>query len=122
MSIKIRFNSAVATGLVLAKVGNPQRDEPLQTSKEVFHIEESDQPTLTGIFLKPFKNLIPHRFTHHSSLDQHEMNTIAKAIFASSDGLLEKGCDIAKRLYSKSYHPNIKEGDLCISLIRDIEM
>lgn len=122
MSIKIRFNSAVATGLVLAKVGNPQRDEPLQTSKEVFHIEEGDQATLTGIFLKPFKNLIPHRFTHHSSLDQHEMNTIAKAIFASSDGLLEKGCDIAKRLYSKSYHPNIKEGDLCISLIKDIEM
>jgi hypothetical protein len=122
MSIKIRFNSAVATGLVLAKVGNPQRDEPLQTSKEVFHIEEADRPVLTGIFLKPFKNLIPHRFTHHSSLDQHEMNTIAKSIFSSEDGLLEKGCDIAKRLYSKSYHPNIKEGDLCISLVKDIEV
>lgn len=122
MSIKIRFNSAIATGLVLAKVGNPQRDEPLQTSKEVFTIDEADRPVLTGLFLKPFKNLIPHRFTHHSSLDQHEMNTIAKAVFAAEDGLLEKGCDIARRLYSKSYHPNIKEGDLCVSLIKDIEI
>jgi hypothetical protein len=28
MSVKIRFTSAAATRLVLAKVGHPQRDEP----------------------------------------------------------------------------------------------
>lgn len=122
MSTKIRFTSAYATGLVLAKVGHPQRDEPLQTSKEVFKIAEDDQDALTAIFLKPFKNLTAHRFSHHSSLDQHEMNAYSAAIFASEDGLLEKGCDIAKRLYAKSNHPNIKSGDLCISLIKDIEI
>jgi hypothetical protein len=122
MSAKIRFTSAFATGLVLAKVGHPQRHEPLQTSKEVFKIEEKDQEALTALFLKPFKNLSAHRFSHHSSLDQHEMNAYSAAIFASDDGLLEKGCDIAKRLYAKSNHPNIKSGDLCISLIKDIEV
>jgi hypothetical protein len=122
MSVKIRFTSATATGLVLAKVGHPQRDEPLQTSKEVFKIEEGDQEALSAIFLKPFKNLTAHRFSHHSSLDQHEMNAYSAAIFASGDGLLEKGCDIAKRLYAKSNHPNIKSGDLCISLIKDIDV
>ncbi len=122
MSAKIRFTSATATGLVLAKVGHPQRNEPLQTSKEVFKIEEKDQEPLAAIFLKPFKNLSAHRFSHHSSLDQHEMNSCAAAIFAADDGLLEKGCDIAKRLYAKSNHPNIKSGDLCISLVRDIDI
>ncbi|RYD22363.1 MAG: nucleoid-associated protein [Verrucomicrobiaceae bacterium] len=122
MSAKIRFTSATATGLVLAKVGHPQRDEPLQTSKEVFKIEEQDQEMLAGIFLKPFKNLTAHRFSHHASLDQHEMNACTAAIFASADGLLEKGCDIAKRLYAKSNHPNIKSGDLCISMIKDIDV
>ncbi len=122
MSAKIRFTSATATGLVLAKVGHPQRDEPLQTSKEVFKVGDGDQETLATIFLKPFKNLTAHRFSHHSSLDQHEMNAYAAAIFASDDGLLEKGCDIAKRLYAKSNHPNIKSGDLCISLIKDIDI
>lgn len=122
MSVKIRFTSATATGLVLAKVGHPQRDEPLQTSKEVFKIEEQDQEALSAIFLKPFKNLTAHRFSHHSSLDQHEMNVCSAAIFASEDGLLEKGCDIAQRLYAKSNHPNIKSGDLCISLIKDIDV
>ncbi len=122
MSAKIRFTSATATGLVLAKVGHPQREEPLQTSKEVFKIEEKDQEPLATIFLKPFKNLTAHRFSHHSSLDQHEMNAYAASIFTSDDGLLEKGCDIAKRLYAKSNHPNIKSGDLCISLIKDIDI
>lgn len=122
MSAKIRFTSAYATGLVLAKVGHPQRDEPLQTSKEVFKILEADQETLTAIFLKPFKNLTAHKFSHHASLDQHEMNAYSAAIFASEDGLLEKGCEIAKRLYAKSNHPNIKSGDLCISLIKDVEI
>jgi hypothetical protein len=122
MSVKIRFTSATATGLVLAKVGHPQRDEPLQTSKEVFKVAEDDQETLAAIFLKPFKNLSGHRFSHHSSLDQHEMNVCSAAIFASDDGLLEKGCDIAQRLYAKSNHPNIKSGDLCISLIKNIDV
>ncbi|WP_193214060.1 nucleoid-associated protein [Luteolibacter marinus] len=122
MSVKIRFTSAAATKLVLAKVGHPQRDEPLQTSKQVFVVDEADRSTLTGIFLKPFRNLAGYRFNHHSSLDQHEMNSCAKAIFESPDGLLEKGCDIAKRLYSKSNHPNIKSGDLCISLVEDVEV
>jgi hypothetical protein len=122
MSAKIRFTSATATELVLAKVGHPQRDEPLQTSKEVFKIAEGDQEALSAIFLKPFKNLSAHRFSHHSSLEQHEMNAYTAAIFAADDGLFEKGCDIAKRLYAKSNHPNIKSGDLCISLIKDIDV
>ena len=122
MPAKIRFTSAAAEGLVLAKVGHPQRDEPLQTSKEVFKIGEDDQMQLAALFLKPFKNLTAHRFSHHSAMAQHEMNGHAAAIFASEDGLLERGCDIAKRLYSKSNHPNIKSGDLCISLIKDIQL
>jgi len=122
MSVKIRFTSASATGLVLAKVGHPQREEPLETSKEVFKIAEDDQEALTALFLKPFKNLAGHRFSHHSSLDQHEMNVCARTIFESAASLYEKGCDIARRLYSKSNHPNIKSGDLCISLVDDIEV
>ncbi|MEI7908403.1 MAG: nucleoid-associated protein [Verrucomicrobiota bacterium] len=122
MSVKIRFNSAITTGLVLAKVGHPQRDEPLQTSKDICAIAEDDQETLCAIFLKPFKNLSGHRFSHHAALDQHEMHCLAAAIFADPACLLEKGCDIAKRLYAKSNHPNIKSGDLCMCLIRDIEV
>ncbi|WP_035616305.1 nucleoid-associated protein [Haloferula sp. BvORR071] len=119
---KIRFTSAAATRLVLAKIGNPQREEPLQTSKKVFVVADEDTGALTSLFVKPFKSLAGYRFSHHSSLDQHEMNQCAKAIFETPEGLLEKGCDIAKRLYSKSNHPNIKAGDLCVALVDNVEV
>ena len=38
MPPRIRYNSALVSGIVLAKIGNPLRDEPLQTSRDVFHV------------------------------------------------------------------------------------
>lgn len=122
MSLHLNFTTASVTNLVLAKVGNPQRDEPLQTSKEALKVSDEDRETLTALFLKPFKTLAPHRFFHHSSLDHHEMNQLVADIFAAPGKLHKKGCDIAKRLHAKSNHPNIKSGDLCISLVDDIEL
>ncbi len=122
MSAKIRFSTASVTSLVLAKIGNPLREEPLQTSRELYRVSDDDREILTGLFLKPFKNLAAHRFYHHSSLEHHEMNLLSAAIFAAPSSLHTKGCEMARRLYSKSNHPNIKSGDLCISLVDDIEV
>lgn len=123
MPVKLRFSSASVSRLVLAKVGNPQRDEPLETSKEAFAVSDEDREVLTPLFLKPFKNLAAHRFAHHTSLDQHEVNNCAKAIFDSPTLKLHpRSVELARRLYAKSTHPNIKSGDLCIALIEEIEV
>lgn len=119
---KIQFSSAAAAGIVLAKIGNPQRNEPLQTSRTVFRASEADTSTLTELLLRPFRNLTGHRFHHHASLDQHELNRCASEVFADPAALLERGCDIAKRLYAKSNHPAIKSGDLCVALIEGVEV
>ncbi|HRJ09909.1 MAG TPA: nucleoid-associated protein [Prosthecobacter sp.] len=122
MPVKLRLNTATATRIVLAKVGNPQRQEPLQTSRQVFDIAEADQEVLTALFLKPFKNLIAHRFVHHASLDHHEMHRCSRALFADPSRMLETGVEIARRLHAKSNHPNIKSGDLCIVFIKEIHI
>lgn len=123
MPVKLRFSSASVTRLVLAKVGNPQRDEPLETSRESFPVNDEDREVLTPLFLKPFRNLVAHRFAHHSALDQHEVNNCAKAIFDSPTLKLHpKSVELAKRLYAKSTHPNIKSGDLCIALVEEVEV
>lgn len=122
MSVKLRLDTATVTRLVLAKVGHAGRGEPLQVSREVHEVPEDEQEKLTAIFLKPFKNLIAHRFTHHASLDQHEMNTCAKSVFADNSMLLKRGIEIAQRLYAKSNHPNIKSGDLCIAHIKELHV
>ncbi len=119
---KIRFTSATITGLVLAKVGHPQRDEPLQTSKEVFTVDDADQEVLGALFMKPFRNLGRHRFQHHASLSQHEMHQACRDVFSDAGNLLARGQAIAARLYAKSNHPNIKSGDLCIALMDGIEV
>lgn len=120
MSVSIRFNKAATGGIVLAKVGNPQRDEPLETSREVCRAAEADRELLTRLLLKPFKSLTGYHFHHHSSLANNEVYMCAKAIFSSQEALLKKGCEIAKRLYAKSNHPNIKSGDLCVAMIHDL--
>ena len=122
MILKLNFEGVRITGLVLAKVGNPSRNEPLQTSKTLFQVEDDDQTTLCPIFLKPFRNLTGQRFSHHSSLDKNEINASAASIFEDPANLLEQGCEIAQRLYSKSSHPNIKAGDLCLSLLEGVEI
>lgn len=124
VNLKLDFENATISGLVLAKVGNPTRDEALQTSKTLFQVEEEDQPTLTSIFLRPFKSfsLVGQRFHHHSSLSKHELNTLVEELFDDPSKLLDKGKEIALRLHSKSTHPNIKSGDLCISQIDGIQM
>lgn len=61
-----------------------------------------------------------HRFYHHSSLDKNEVYSCAQSVFANPDSLFATGCEIARQLYAKSTHPNIKAGDLCIALIDDI--
>ncbi len=122
MSAKISFSSATIIGTVLAKVGNPQREEPLQTSKEIFKVDTEQNPTLSAIFTKPFKNLSGNHFTHHAALEKNEVHGMSKSIFEDDTTLLDHGIAIAQRLYSKSNHPNIKSGDLCVSLIRDIDV
>lgn len=122
MTLKLNFEAVEMAQLVLAKIGNPSRDEPLQTSKQPFKVSDEDQKTLCPIFLKPFRNLVGQRFVHHSSLDKNEINMSATAIFDDAASLLTQGCEIATRLYSKSSHPNIKSGDLCISLLKNIDL
>lgn len=122
MSLKLRLNTATATHVVLAKIGNPQRDEPLQTSRQVFAIAEPDQEALTALFLKPFKNLVGHRFVHYTSLDKQDMYRCAKTVFQDPDKFLPAGIEIAQRLYAKSNHPNIKAGDLCIVFLKEVHI
>ena len=104
----------------LAKVGNPSRDEPLQTSKSLCHFHDEEAELLTHCFLKSFKSLELHQLHHHTAVESNELFGYASAIFESPDSLLEEGANIARHLHAQSNHPNIKAGDLCVSMVDDI--
>jgi len=115
--LDIGLTNATAGEVVLAHVGNPRNDEPLKTSREVCEIREEDRDLFSRLILKPFRSLARYRFDHHSSLDKNETFACARAIFSGESSFLEKGCELAQRLYAKSSHPNIKSGDLCIARV-----
>lgn len=121
MSIAPDFTEASLASLTLAKVGNPLRSEPLQTSRSVCRFPESEEADLlTHCLLRSFRSLELHQFHHHSDLEKNELYSYARAIFADNDSLLEEGANIARHLHAHSNHPNIKSGDLCVALLDDL--
>jgi hypothetical protein len=122
MSTKANFNKATLSSVTLAKIGNPLRGESLKTSKDLCEFGEDDKDILTVAFLKPFKNLEPYRFHHTSSLDLHEMHCYANTIFDQKDRFLTYSRKIARHLYDKTKHPNIKSGDLCVAFLEGVQI
>lgn len=117
MALTVKFTRARIQGLALARLGNPLRSGVLQTSKELCHYDASEAELLTHCFLKPFRVMDEHRFHHEVALEQNRVYQYAKAVFSDTGSLLENAAKIAKRLFEKSDHPNIKPGDLCVSVV-----
>lgn len=117
MHATVHFKDAYLRAMGLAKVGNPLREEPLQTSKKLCTFDEDEAELLTHCFLKPFRSLEKHQFRQTG--DQ-PMPALAKTIFENNDLLLDTSAKIAKHLYANSKHPNIKSGDLCVGLLDNV--
>lgn len=122
MSLALNFTQAGLEAMSLAKVGNPVRDEPLQTSQTLCRFNEEEAELLTHCFLKSFRSLELHQLHHHTDVEQNELFGYAAAIFEDNETLLEQGRNIAKHLHARTNHPNIKSGDLCVALINDIKV
>jgi len=120
MSIVTNFNTASVESIALAKVGNPQRGETLKMSKELCKFTDEDNPLLTYAFLKPFKNLERYCFSHRENLEMNEMYGYVDNSFKDKEDFLNNGRKVARLLYEKSKHPNIKSGDLCMAYVKDV--
>ena len=120
MALAVNFREAGLTSLALAKIGNPLKGEPLLTSKELCKFDQEESDILTSCFLNPFRSLDPYQLQGIKSEEGNPLFNYARSTFSDTDVLLDTAKKIANHLYTKSYHPNIKSGDLCISLMEGI--
>ncbi len=120
MPAALNFKEASIGAMTLAKLAAPGSGEPVQLSKALCLLDEEEAALLAPIFLKPFRSLDPHRLHHHSHLAGNELYTYARKIFNDPGTLLEVGGHVANHLQARSNHPNIKAGDLCVSLVDGI--
>ncbi|MEM9479330.1 MAG: nucleoid-associated protein [Verrucomicrobiota bacterium] len=120
MPLNVNFSESAITALALAKVGNPIREEPLLVSKNLCKFNDREADLLTTCFLKPFRSLDLHQLDGERGPQDNPLFRIATQVFNQDAPLIDAASEIAGHLYATSNHPNIKSGDLCISLVDGI--
>ncbi len=118
----INRQEAKLHSLCIHQIGNRFEEEGIKMSSDTI-IPSSDvlQGLLMQYFFDNFKN--PEFFHFKISEieeDRHSIFDCASMIFENPEKLLEQSIIIARHLYDRSLHPNIKRGDLLVSYLEDV--
>ena len=105
-------------GLVLHRVGNKNRNEPLQLSASPLRLDDEISGLLKSYFFTPFTQREENyfHFTHEADLEFNPIYNAAKSIFNSPETLQEQSVAIATHLYGQSNHPHINSGELYVAV------
>ncbi|NCG29760.1 MAG: hypothetical protein GWP27_04735, partial [Bacteroidetes bacterium] len=107
------LSKATIKKLVIHRVGNSGREEPLVLSeRHVRSLKEEEQDTLLNYFLKGLKGPEYHSF----GLDEESSETqkAVEAIFQTAVSFIDGSHSLAKELYKASTHTQVKSGDLIV--------
>ncbi|WP_062196911.1 nucleoid-associated protein [Massilibacterium senegalense] len=98
--------------IVIHQIGNKVRGEGYQLSQEEDRVTDPNlRAILERYFLQVFKDKELYHFYHDSDIELNEVYHFTSKIFKDKENFYEQSINIAKRLYNKSDHPNIKSGD-----------
>lgn len=103
--------------MVVHRVGNPSRGEPLQLSERTTSVDDAVSGLLLDGYLKGIvSDKKKHQFFHESDLNLNEIYHYTRQFFRGELDFDAVSQRIAKHLYARSQHPNISAGDLLIIL------
>ena len=105
--------------LSIHRVGSKAAVEGVELSDAPVNLNESISEILKNYFLMAFKDEERYMFAHPTLLDLNAVYTYVNAIFNNSETFHEESINIAKFLYEKSDHPNIKRGDFYVIHFKD---
>lgn len=98
--------------IVIHQIGNKVRGEGYQLSQEEDCVKDPNlRAILERYFLQVFKDKELYRFYHDSDIELNEVYHSTSKVFKDKENFYEQSINLAKRLYNKSDHPNIKSGD-----------
>lgn len=101
--------------LALHKVGNKSKEDACYFSENLLSIDENLQEVLTEYFALASKSEEMFQLYDEENLDENVVFTCASNIFEAPETLLEESKLLAKHLYEKSEHPNIKQGEFFVA-------
>lgn len=109
------FSKAKINSIIVHNVGNKYEDESLDLSMKPLDIaDESIKQVLFNYFFSPFKKDELYNFHNEKSLDENMVYNFTKDIFENDFSFYENSVNIAKQLFIKSNHPNIKSGEFYV--------
>ena len=105
--------------LSVHKIGNKSAMEGVEYSDTPVILSEELGELLKSYFLMAFKDEERYAFSHPTSLYLNEVFSYVSEIFDNENTFHEQSRNLAKFLYEKSEHPNIKRGDFYVILFKD---
>lgn len=116
----LQTGNVVLEKIVVHKVGRRHAEEDITLSKSEFILtDETLQELLTGYFLKPFKKSEDY---YYFANNEGKVREYVTAIFDSPLEFYVQSANLAKYLYDKSLHPNIKGGELYVVFFQNVEI
>ncbi len=111
----IDFSKTSLENIVIHWVGNKSKEEDLKLSKNTFKVDNQLlKDLLLQYFLKPFSKVEFFHFTHSTDIEMNEVFNYCSKIFDDSSNLYIQSIHIAKHLFEKSIHPQIKGGEFYV--------
>ena len=114
------FSETILQQIVVHKVGNKYNEENIHCSKEILRVDDEVKELLSRYFLTPFKSEEYFQFYHDSDLHLNEVYHYVSKIFDDSEQIIEQSVNLARHLYEKSTHPNIKGGEFYTVYFKEI--
>jgi len=108
------------TAMAIHKVGNKGQQEPLFISEQLTANTEEQNTVLEGFFLSAFQHDEFFSFHHEAGLQLHEVYQFTREIFQDPEQLLPQSVHLAKHLYHKSMHPQIKGGEFYVAHFQNL--
>ncbi|TVR77050.1 MAG: nucleoid-associated protein [Chitinophagaceae bacterium] len=117
------LSDAEIDALAIHKVGNKNREEDLLISDELLNIRDLElKDAVAKYFFSSMKEDLFFTFHHETDIALNEVFYYSKEIFKNPDSLLEHSANLAKLLYERSVHPNVKSGELYVGYFKKCQV
>jgi hypothetical protein len=113
-------SDAILKKVAIHHIGNSGKEEGVRISDSELRLREEINLLLSKYFLTPFKTNHYYNLHHETDLNLNEVFHFASAIFDDNGDFFNNTVNIARHLYTKSSHPNIKPGELYVTYFSDM--
>lgn len=118
------FTSSITKlqSVCLHHIGSKSKNEGVVLSESPLSLDAATVHNLMTYCFSSFKEAECFNFYNDLGLDYNEVYGCVKSIFNTPKSFSEQARNIARFLYEKSDHPNIKSGDLIVVLFSDCDI